>query len=182
MNEADASHSTPAHESAVVIHAVVVRMFIRKDETCWVSASSIARLVGVDPVALCAEFALDDLAWMASRHDHIEPRNDVRLSIPVISARGVHSMASRYPALAELADELNAEVFGVFHDRVMLMRARADAIAAHERHTGALKALAAVLASKTCQEANVSFDPEFAQAVDDASAFFAGLTVEGGAL
>lgn len=183
MNEADPHDSTPAHELAVVIRGVVVRMFVRRDETCWVSAGSLARLLGVDPVALCAEFALDDLSWMTSRHDHIEPSNDRRLSIPVISAQGVHELVAQHPALAELTDDLNAEVFSVFHDKITLMRARADAIAAHDRHTRALKALAAVLATPTCQGAHTADDEDLARAVDDASALFAeiGNMVEGGA-
>lgn len=182
MNEADPHDSTPAHELAVVIRGVVVRMFVRRDETCWVSASSMARLLGVDPVALCAEFALDDLSWMTSRHDGVEPGSDRLVSIPVISAQSVHGLIAQHPALAELADELNAEVFGVFHDKITLMRARADAVAAHDRHTRTLKALAAVLSTPTCQEAHTSDDEDLARAVDDASALFAeiGNSVEGG--
>lgn len=181
MIEADPSNSTPAHEFAVVIRSVVVRMFIRHDETCWISAGSIARLVQADALALCAEFPLGDLAWIASRHDHVDPHNDVRLSTPVISARAFSEMGGRYPVLGTISGELNSEVFAAFHERVMRMRRDASAAAANDRSMEALKALAAVLASRTCQEAHLSDDAELIQAVDRASAVFASFGVEGGA-
>ena len=119
MNEAKTTDTTPAHELAFVTHGVVVRFFVLRDATCWVSAVSLAGLMGEPVGAVCSRFAPDDLGWIASLHDGWDTSGQ-RISIPVITSGALDQLVSS--KLADMADEFDSEVFAVFHRKVMAMR------------------------------------------------------------
>ena len=113
-----------AHELASVFNGVVVRLFVREDETCWVSAASTALLAGCPLPELLSSIDLCDLSHEGVTLEAPQAANLYCGPLPVISAAAFSHLVDTLPALSEMADELDCEVFAAFHRGVMNLRNR----------------------------------------------------------